>query len=168
LGEARPAWKVLRVLGNLLGLANFDYDSSEAIRDEVLDQQTDVSSRLSNTINLTVSNELLTQPQNYSKATFERIANIGIYDTDALARRAGALQHTFDAKPPQAWMGMSDALQMGVKEGDMVRVSQNGISILLPVGVDNKLPNAVVRVAAAHPSTAALSAMFGNLTVERA
>ena len=29
-GEARPAWKVLRVLGNLLGLAGFDYDSTEA------------------------------------------------------------------------------------------------------------------------------------------
>ena len=33
LGESRPAWKVLRVLGNLLGLQDFDYDSSEQIRD---------------------------------------------------------------------------------------------------------------------------------------
>src|ERR1700693_6449665 len=36
LGEARPAWKVLRVLGNLLGLSGFDYETSEAIRDEVI------------------------------------------------------------------------------------------------------------------------------------
>ena len=36
LGEARPAWKVLRVLGNLLGLAGFDYDSSEEVRDEIV------------------------------------------------------------------------------------------------------------------------------------
>ena len=35
LGEARPAWKVLRVLGNLLGIAGFDYDSSEQVRDEI-------------------------------------------------------------------------------------------------------------------------------------
>ena len=31
LAETRPAWKVLRVLGNLLGVAGFDYDSSEAV-----------------------------------------------------------------------------------------------------------------------------------------
>jgi NADH-quinone oxidoreductase subunit G len=36
LGESRPAWKVLRVLGNLLDLEGFDYDSSEEIRDELL------------------------------------------------------------------------------------------------------------------------------------
>ncbi len=33
LGETRPAWKVLRVLGNLLGLAGFEQDSSEAVRE---------------------------------------------------------------------------------------------------------------------------------------
>jgi NADH-quinone oxidoreductase subunit G len=33
-GEARPAWKVLRVLGNLSGVAGFDYVSSEEIRAE--------------------------------------------------------------------------------------------------------------------------------------
>src|SRR6185295_17508002 len=33
-GDARPAWKVLRVLGNLLGLAGFEYTTSEAVRDE--------------------------------------------------------------------------------------------------------------------------------------
>ena len=36
LGEARPAWKVLRVLGNLLGLAGFEFESSEEVRDEAL------------------------------------------------------------------------------------------------------------------------------------
>ena len=36
LGDSRPAWKVLRVLGNLLAVPGFDYDSSEAVRDEAL------------------------------------------------------------------------------------------------------------------------------------
>ncbi len=35
LGEARPGWKVLRVLGNLAGIADFDYQSSEEVREEV-------------------------------------------------------------------------------------------------------------------------------------
>src|SRR3989441_4589948 len=34
LGEARPAWKVLRVLGNLMSLPGFDHESTEAVRDE--------------------------------------------------------------------------------------------------------------------------------------
>src|SRR5262249_5727966 len=34
LGEARPAWKVLRVLGNLMSLPGFDQESTEAVRDE--------------------------------------------------------------------------------------------------------------------------------------
>ena len=47
LGEARPAWKVLRVLGNLLGLPGFDHDTSEDVRDEAL-ATTDAATRLSN------------------------------------------------------------------------------------------------------------------------
>src|SRR3989338_3317238 len=47
LGEARPAWKVLRVLGNLLDVSGFDYDSSEAVRDEVLASQ-NVADKLNN------------------------------------------------------------------------------------------------------------------------
>ena len=34
-GEARPGWKILRVLGNLLNLDGFDYLSSEQVRDEL-------------------------------------------------------------------------------------------------------------------------------------
>ena len=35
IGESRPAWKVLRVLGNLLDIEGFDYASSEEVRDEL-------------------------------------------------------------------------------------------------------------------------------------
>ena len=34
-GEARPGWKVLRVLANLLGVTGFDYLSSEDVRNEL-------------------------------------------------------------------------------------------------------------------------------------
>ena len=43
LGEARPAWKVLRVLGNLLGLAGFDFETSDEVRDEALGDVADDS-----------------------------------------------------------------------------------------------------------------------------
>src|SRR3990167_4742837 len=53
LGEARPAWKVLRVLGNLLDVPGFDYDSSEAVRDEVL-ACVNISQKLNNTMDASV------------------------------------------------------------------------------------------------------------------
>ena len=47
LGDARPGWKVLRVLGNLLGLAGFSSETSEEVRDEALGDRTTLASRLS-------------------------------------------------------------------------------------------------------------------------
>src|SRR5256885_2672528 len=47
LGEARPAWKVLRVLGNLMSLPGFEYESTEAVRDEVCRSE-DIAGRLAN------------------------------------------------------------------------------------------------------------------------
>ncbi|RAG59943.1 hypothetical protein DN536_40305, partial [Burkholderia multivorans] len=47
LGETRPAWKVLRVLGSLLGLPNFEYETAEEVRLAALGEA-GVASRLSN------------------------------------------------------------------------------------------------------------------------
>jgi NADH-quinone oxidoreductase subunit G len=167
LGETRPAWKVLRVLGNLLGLSGFDYETSEAIRDEVLDKQTDVSARLNNKISLAVTADCAQKTNGMEKGV-ERIANIGIYSTDALVRHAVALQETADAKSPRAWIPVDQFASLGLVNGDIVKVSQSGQSILLPASVDKGLPAGVVRIAAGHPATAALAALFGTLTVERA
>ena len=165
-GEARPAWKVLRVLGNLLGLSGFDYETSEAIRDEVLHGQTDVSAQLNNTTDVAVSADFAGGTQKASG--LERIANIGIYSTDALVRHSLPLQETADARSPRAWVGADQFASLGLVHGDIVKVSQAGQSVLLPASLDKGLPTGVVRIAAGHPATAALGAMFGTVTVERA
>jgi len=85
-GEARPAWKILRVLGNLLGLAGFDYTSTEEIRDELRHQiETDKSGIV-------------------AAAAFKpgRLASVDvtretpIYRVDAIVRRSAPLQATAD------------------------------------------------------------------------
>jgi len=162
-GEARPAWKVLRVLGNLLGLEGFDYETSEAVRDEVLKGQTDLSAQLSNQTSQAVAASTADHA-----GGLERIANIGIYQTDALVRHAAALQETADARPPRAWLPVDQFAALGLVSGDIVKVTQAGQSVLLPASVDKGLPAGVVRVAAGHPATAALGSRFGTLTVERA
>jgi NADH-quinone oxidoreductase subunit G len=164
LGETRPAWKVLRVLGNLLGLAGFDYETSEAIRDEVLGKGvTDLSSKLTN-----VSSTAASAASFGTAGALERVTDVPIYFADAIARRSEPLLRTADAQAPLAHLPSALAEKLGVKAGDTVKVSQGSGSAILVAAVDASLPANVVRVAAAHPSTAMLGAMFGAINVEKA
>jgi NADH-quinone oxidoreductase subunit G len=159
LGETRPAWKVLRVLGNLLELDGFDYDSSEAVRDAALSGE--VSGALSNAAEgVTVSG--ITQVA----TGLQRVADVPIYATDSVVRRAASLQQTRDAAAPMASMNSAELARMGIKCGDRVKVAQGLGSVQLSVKADDGLTQGVVRVAAGHPATAALGAMFGTITVE--
>ncbi|QGZ38845.1 NADH-quinone oxidoreductase subunit NuoG [Pseudoduganella flava] len=168
LGEARPAWKVLRVLGNILGVPGFDYETSEAIRDEVLGaanpaNPADVSAKLSNVANVAL------KPASFGAGDkLERIADVPIYFADALARRSPPLQATVDAQAPKAVISAQLAEQLGVKSGDMVQVQQGTGAAILEARVDAGLPAHVVRVSAAHPSTATLGDMFGSISVAKA
>ena len=160
LGEARPAWKVLRVLGNLLKLDGFDQDTSEAVRDEAL-KDIDVASKLNNAIG-TVEAKAATAPNG-----LQRVSDVPIYTTDAVVRRSAPLQATTDAAAPQAWLHSEELNKLGVQAGATVKVSQGQGSVSLIAAVDNNLPRGVVRVAAGHNATAALGAMFGTILVER-
>ncbi len=93
LGDARPAWKVIRVLGNLLGLAGFEQDNIEAIRTEIApDLNAFVASKLNNVVsgikvdlgNIAVGDDPLNE--------------VGIYAVDAITRHAPGLQMTADAR----------------------------------------------------------------------
>ncbi|MBE7419150.1 MAG: NADH-quinone oxidoreductase subunit G [Ideonella sp.] len=157
-GETRPAWKVLRVLGNLLRLDGFEHDTSEAVRDDVL-AGLDVAQRLSNE---PAGVPALAPPLR----THERVADVPIYSTDALVRRAAALQATRDAASPVVGLPSILWSQLGLKTGARVRVTQSGLSAVLPAREEPTLAPSVVRVAAGHPATASLGAMFGAIGIE--
>jgi NADH-quinone oxidoreductase subunit G len=160
LGEARPAWKVLRVLGNLLKVEGFDYETSQTVRDEAL-LGVDVAAGLNNAI-------AGVESRPYAAGGLQRVADVPIYATDAIVRRAVSLQATKDAAQPKAWLHSNELSKLGVQAGTQVKVEQGQGSALLEVASDDGLPEGVVRVAAGHPATAALGAMFGTITVERA
>jgi NADH-quinone oxidoreductase subunit G len=80
-GEARPGWKILRVLGNLLDLAGFDYNSSEEVRDEL--RRTASASASTSPSGTVAGSVKLAEPVGYAVAP---------YRVDALLRRAPALQ----------------------------------------------------------------------------
>ncbi len=173
LAEARPAWKVLRVLGNLLEIPGFEYDSSETIRDEVL-QGANAASKLNNDLagikieELGQTSNSVPSPQSSALTHFQRVADVPIYFSDAIVRRSAPLQATRDAQPPSAYMHSASLGNLGMKSGEVIKVSQGLGSARLTILADDKLPHGVVRVAAGHTATAMLGAMFGTVTVERA
>ncbi|MFN5156113.1 MAG: molybdopterin-dependent oxidoreductase, partial [Betaproteobacteria bacterium] len=164
LAETRPGWKILRVLGNLLGLAGFEHDSVEAVRAEALGDVATLAARL--------DNGTATQPEPAAVAAapggLERIADVPIYATDMIVRRATSLQLTADAREPVAGIPPALWAQLGLADGDRVRVSQGQGHAVLAARRDDTLAPTAVRVAAGHPATAALGAMFGPLSVEKA
>lgn len=90
LGDTRPAWKVLRVLGNMLGVPGFDFESSQDV--------------LAKAIKVDVDMVSATQLSNATKAAIRldvaaaEPANAAIYQLDSIVRRAPSLQLTMDAK----------------------------------------------------------------------
>ncbi len=164
LGETRPAWKVLRVLGNLLGLAGFEFDSAEQVRDAVLGAGvTDVSAKLDNT---PAAAPAATLPA--PLAGLERVGDVPIHFADPLVRRAPALQHTSDAAVPVAAMHGSTLAAQGLEPGAAVTVRQGAASATLYAARDDRLAPGCVRLSAGHPLTATLGALGGAVDVERA
>lgn len=158
-GDTRPAWKVLRVLGNLLGLTGFEQESVEEVRAEALGDVSTIPARLSNAVAQAVS---LPSPI----AGLQRLADVPIYSTDSLVRRSTSLQLTRDAQAPVASLPSALWRQLGLGEGAKVRVSQGAASAVLVAREDATLAPNVVRVPAGHADTATLGAMFGAITVE--
>jgi len=162
LGDTRPGWKVLRVLGNLLGLNAFTQESVEDVRAAAgLNDAAKVSARLSNASS--AAPQLAAAP-----AGLQRIANVPLYATDSVVRRAPSLQATADAAAPLLAVGPALAAKLGVQAGAKVRVKQGEGSVVLPVAIDATLAADTVRVSAGCPETAALGAVFGAVSLERA
>jgi NADH-quinone oxidoreductase subunit G len=93
VGESRPGWKILRVLGNLTGLSGFEYQSSEDVRAELA--------------------TLVGAPTAYAAPAYsgahtvgqqgggqaaQNVVDIPMYQIDALVRRAPSLQRTREGR----------------------------------------------------------------------
>jgi NADH-quinone oxidoreductase subunit G len=91
LGEARPGWKVLRVLGNQLDAADFDYQTSEEVRDELAGMLGDIKADNG------YAGEKAFDKMNGADDPGAQI-DVPIYGTDAIVRRATALQLTPEAQ----------------------------------------------------------------------
>ncbi|CUR71273.1 NADH-quinone oxidoreductase chain 3 [Achromobacter xylosoxidans] len=158
-GQTRPAWKVLRVLGNVLHLAGFDDETSESVRDAAL--AGGVEGRLSNDIKAPLG---LGQPL----TGLERVADVPIYRSDAMVRRSEPLQAAPASKQPAARMNGNTLTSLGLTAGVKVRVTGGQGAVELETVQDDAVADRAMRIAAAFENTAALGGAFGQLSVERA
>ncbi len=164
-GDARPGWKVLRVLGNLFELSGFDFETSDDVRQEALGDAAILSARLDNSSSA-AAQSVVAPPASHPSPGFERIANVPIYASDSLVRHAASLQMTADAARPVATLPAALWAQLGLAAGAKVRISQGAAQAVLPARLDAMLAATAVGIPAGHPDTVALGAMFGAVSVE--
>ena len=159
-GQARPAWKVLRVLGNFLELDGFGYDSADDIRQECLAGRRPemVLNNISGEAPLFVSQEA---------ASCRRVADVPLYFSDVLVRRAPSLQKTAAAKSPVVYLPETLFDKLELADGEKVRVVQPDGETVLPAYRDKTLAAGTVRLATGHAATAMLGPLDGEIRVER-
>lgn len=158
-GESRPAWKVLRVLGNILNLPGFEFESAEKVLEAVPSQLAEP---------FRVKAVAYVHHQGTVGEKLERVADVPLYSADSLVRRAGALQKTTSSKTAHlafatqaTWRAHSIS-----SEGVRVCVQENAETIELIAAFDETLAPGCVRIAAALTSTASLGISSSNLIVE--
>ena len=168
-GEARPAWRILRVLANRLGVDGFDYERVE-------DVQTEADARMG----------AIAPPDNLAgrepdadvdeagegvgsdAAPIWRVGEVPLYAVDPLVRRAGALQRTADAPPPVVRVNPALARSLGLVAGAMATVRQNGSERTLEVAEDTAVADGCVLLHAGVAHSVGLGPAWGPVSVEPA
>ena len=165
LGECRPAWKVLRVLANTLGLQGFDFETSEEVKDQLFEGEkpsTVVWRSLNNNLK-----ELVEIQVNIKHDGLQRIGEVPQNESDPIVRRAASLQKTKYNIRPMARMRAEQMAALGLVEDDIVLAKQDKGSAVLKVKLDNHVAMGCVRVAASHELTTSLGDLMGDITLEK-
>ncbi len=160
MGEARPGWKVLRVLGNLTDNDGFDYLDSAEVRDAALSacQTLQPDNALGS---------VAAMPVALQAGGIQRIGGVPIYGSDAMTRRSPALQHTPDGWSNGARVGAALANSLGLVDGDSIKVAQGDDVAEVSVSIDEGVPDDCVWLPTAVAGSESLGLGFGAVTLEK-
>jgi NADH-quinone oxidoreductase subunit G len=165
LGECRPAWKVLRVLANTLGLSGFDFNSSEEVKTKIFNGEKP-SAVVWRSLNNNLK-ELVEIQVNIKSVGLQRIGEVPQYESDSIVRRSAPLQKTKYNTQPMARMCAAQMATLDLVEGETVLVRQDKGSAVLQVKIDNHVAMGCVRVTASHEGSIGLGDLMGDITVEK-
>ncbi|HEU5339327.1 MAG TPA: NADH-quinone oxidoreductase subunit NuoG [Sulfuricaulis sp.] len=151
LGDSRPGWKILRMLGNLMGLTGFEQSQIEEIRQEM-------NQPAVNTVSSLFSLPPEDSAMEPAAGQLMRLAEVPMYAIDPVVRRAPSLQQTADNPPPSARLNAAQADKLGFKGGETVQVVMSQGAARLDLVLDERVPDGCVLVFAGLPETAMLGA----------
>ncbi len=160
-GEARPGWKIFRVLGNLLNLEGFDYLSSDQIKDDVKQQCLDIQLD-----NMAPVDAPLAKVA--SESGLQRVGEVPIYAADSLVRRARSLQKTKDADQSYIKVNSALASKLNLEDGDKVKYTQAGNTDFTTLKVDEYIADDCVWLPAALGISIHMGETYGPIELEKA
>jgi len=151
LGESRPGWKILRMLGNLTGLPGFEHSDIEEVRQEM---HQPAAAAAAPAFVLPPEDPAMTP----ASGQLMRLAEVPMYTVDPIVRRAPALQKTADNPKPSARLNAAQAGKLGFQGGESVQVAMAQGIARLDLVLDERVPDGCVLVPAGYPETAMLGA----------
>jgi NADH-quinone oxidoreductase subunit G len=157
-GEARPAWKVLRVLGNSFNVDGFDYESSTEVYDESIKAIGKIEGDNTDQWQLTVT-------AGAKKQGLQRITETPMNMIDSLTRRATSLQKTNDVADGAIHINSALAKKNKLSNADDATVEQDKQQVTMKVMVDERVPDNCVLIQSAHPSQSELGGAFGSIKI---
>src|SRR3990167_1790929 len=160
--SSRPAWKILRVLGNFLNVSGFDYEHSDNVKQEVKEK---VEQAHFSVAHPDSSNPHSKQPER-PPIVLSRIGEIPIYATDSLVRHAEPLQNIQDKMEgdiASARLNTKTANQLQLRDGDKARIKQGNAEVVLPVKIDDRIASDAVWIAGGIAPTAELGDLMGAI-----
>lgn len=159
--DVRPAWKVLRVFGNLFDLAGFDYEDSTQIQAELQPQL------MSLVADNAGSWQLPSSLDTAASQGLQAITELPIYAVDMVVRRTAALQDTQDALSVKGvHLSATTAASLKIKDGQAVQVQQASNTVASTAVFDERVPAGCVLLYAAQADSTALDSWFGDVTVK--
>lgn len=159
-GEGRPGWKILRVLGNELGLDGFDYTDVAAIRSELKDLCRDIE--LNNEYAL---DSIELPPDNAPTSGLLRCGDLPAYKSDMLVRRARSLQKTEDAKQNVVALHGADLVALGIEENAVVSLEQEDSTVMVKVKRDDGVPEGCAWLPIGSIDLAGFGSLFEPVTL---
>ncbi len=167
--NARPAWKILRVLGNKLGIQGFDYVSSADVRDE-LEIACDAVPAANNAFEVS---GIYTGQDKPGAGKFQRIGDVAEFCADSLVRRATALQKSAPWQE-MLWLNANEVEKLGLQDAVasitdentvVVNVKQGDETVDLPLKIDASIPDGCALLMAGTQAGALLGSAFGELEI---
>ena len=161
-GEARPAWKILRVMGNFLELPGFDYITLDDVTAEA-EAEHQVSDAIPRS---RLAQWRMETPQSTNGSGMQRLTDMPMYRGDVTLRHADALQQTADNPPPAARVNPATIADLGLSEGIKVHVKNESGSALLPLTADGRVPQGAVYIPAGFAETTGVGG-HASVTLEK-